>query len=105
MIADTEGRIVYANPAIEHHVGIPAADLIGQHYVIALPEGETASTYDSVSQAVNAGHAWAGIRKIRTTDGFHVLVDLVVSPIRDASGAVTHVLSIGRGVRPSEPPG
>ncbi|HYN70307.1 MAG TPA: EAL domain-containing protein [Candidatus Eisenbacteria bacterium] len=99
VIADATGRIVYANPATEPLVGQPAIDLIGRHFVVAVPEGDHAGSYESASEALGEGRSWSGVRVVRRTEGLHVEVDLVVSPVRESSGDVTHVLSIGRSRR------
>ncbi|HLX34959.1 MAG TPA: PAS domain-containing protein [Candidatus Limnocylindrales bacterium] len=96
VIADASGRILYANAATEPLVGRPAADLIGRPFAVALPPGHAAASYRSVTNALREGRAWSGLKVVRRADGLHVRVDLAVSPVRDASGAVTHSLSIGR---------
>ena len=99
VITDVTGRIVYANAAIEQHVGQSAADLVGRHFIDALPPGDDARSYAPVSEALSEGRGWSGSRVLRTADGLHVRVDVVVSPVRDRSGTVTHVLSIARTPR------
>jgi len=89
VVADAAGRIAYANPAVERHVGPGAAELIGRH---------------DIADSLAAGRAWSGSRLIRTPDGLHVRVELVVSPVVDSAGLVTHVLTIGRVPRDAATP-
>jgi PAS domain S-box-containing protein len=99
VIADATGRIVYANAAIERHVGQPATDLIGRHFIVALAEGDDIAAYEPVSVALSEGRSWSGTRMLRTSLGLHIKVDIVASPVRDRSGVVTHILSIARSPR------
>jgi PAS domain S-box-containing protein len=102
VLTDAAGRILYANAAIEGFVGLPAADVTGRHFVVTLAEGDDARTYDDASAALSEGRSWSGSRVVRTADGRLVSAEIVASPVRDGTGAVTQVLSIAR--RLSTPP-
>jgi PAS domain S-box-containing protein len=106
VLTDAAGRILYANAAIEGLVGRPASDLTGRHFIVALSEGDDARSYGSASATLSEGRSWTGSRVVPTGDGLHVNVEIVASPVRDETGAVTQVLAIARrtSARPAAPP-
>lgn len=98
VIADSMGRILFANEAIQRHVARPRGELIGRHFVVALADGDEPSAYDGISLAVSRGDTWSGVRTVKLPDGSSGEVHLVVSPVHDGAGRLTNVIAVSRDV-------
>jgi PAS domain S-box-containing protein len=93
-----DGTITSWNPAAERIYGYRADEIVGRSIHLLMPPDERAG-YDEVMANAAAGtpvkdHYTARIRK----DGKQVNVELSVSPVRDASGAVVGEASISREI-------
>lgn len=98
VIADSMGRILFANEAIQRLVARPRAELIGRHFVMALADDDEPSAYDGISLAVSRGDTWSGLRTVKLPDGSSGEVQLVVSPVHDGSGKLSNVIAVSRDV-------
>ena len=97
-IADTAGRIVYANLAASRRAGRPREQLIDRHFSVALAAGQDPARYEEISRKVSEGEAWSGAVLDTSSDNPMMAVDLVVSPVRDEGGRIAAVVAIGRDV-------
>jgi len=98
VIADAVGRIVYANLAAMRHVGRPRSEIIGRHFLVALAAGQDGAEFDDISRIVGAGQTWSVRHAAIAASGLAVDIDLVVSPVHDATGRVSNVVAISRDV-------
>ena len=98
VIADSTGRILFANEAIQRHVARPRTELIGRHFSLALADGDEPSAYDDISLAVSRGDTWSGVRTVKLPDGSRGEVQLVVSPVHDGAGRVSNVIAVARDI-------
>ncbi len=96
--ADTEGHIVYWNPAAEHIYGYPAAEVLGNHFRMLMPEDESD---ESVArwEAVLAGDT-TSVRRVRRRHKAGHIIDLDISlfPLRDLEGKVIGTASVATDV-------
>jgi PAS domain S-box-containing protein len=93
-----DGTITSWNPAAERIYGYRADEIVGRSIHLLMPPEERAR-YDEIMAGAAAGmpvkdHYTARIRK----DGKQIQVELSVSPVRDASGAVVGEASISREI-------
>jgi len=94
IICNRQGIIEYVNPRCEQVSGYTAAELIGQTPRI-LKGGQTPQeTYQTLWNTVSAGGEWSGDLHNRKKNGELFWEHVAISPIRDASGQVTHYLAI-----------
>jgi PAS domain S-box-containing protein len=98
VIADTLGRIVYANPAAERLAGASSGTMRDRHFVTLLRERDAAAAFERIGAKVASGQTWSGPHVGQRADGSSLEVELVVSPVRDQSGGVTHSVAILRDV-------
>jgi PAS domain S-box-containing protein len=96
VIADVLGQIAYANGAAESLASSAPGRMVGRHFVTLLGERASTAAFARVGVRVASGHSWSGPQRVRRADGSSLEVDLVVSPVRDGSGAVTHSVAIIR---------
>ncbi len=91
VIADTDGRIEYANDAFARLAGCAANDAVGRRYEEVHPS-VAAATECSAEAAIDG--AWNGTRDHTRPDGSQCRILLRTAPIRQADGRTTHRLAI-----------
>ncbi|MGY4532035.1 diguanylate cyclase (GGDEF)-like protein/PAS domain S-box-containing protein [Pseudomonas sp. TE3786] len=94
LISDVNGVILWCNPATSMLCGYTRRELVGK---LALPELSTRKSqalHLAKLQALVAGTPWHGDFSGRCKDGSQYRVHQAVSPVFDALGAVTHVITI-----------
>lgn len=97
-ITDLDGSIEYVNEAFLRNTGYAREELIGRNPRI-LQSGRTErATYDRMWQTLLAGRVWQGELHNRRKDGSEFTEFAILSPIRDASGAVTHYLGVKQDI-------
>lgn len=95
---DLDGMITSWNRAAEEMFGFPAAEAIGSHISIIVPDDRLDEEAFVLAQ-VRSG---AGIRHFETRrrrkDGSFLDIDLTVSPIRSADGVVIGASKVARDI-------
>ncbi|HEX7086121.1 MAG TPA: PAS domain S-box protein, partial [Vicinamibacterales bacterium] len=95
---DLDGRIASWNPAAERMFGYTADEAIGQSIRLIVPP-DRYEEEDEVLRRIRQGMAVEHADTIRRRkDGRLIEVELTVSPVRDAAGAVTGASSIARDI-------
>ncbi len=98
IITDLEGRIEYVNDAFVHNTGYRRSEVIGKNPRI-LQSGKTPqSTYDELWQALTRGEPWKGEFVNRTATGQEQIEAAIITPLRDASGTVTHYVALKENI-------
>ncbi len=101
VIADVQqGIITYVNPALEQMTGYSAAELLGQSVRI-FGRPEQIHQVREVMEVMRRGESWRGRMRTRRKDGRLRDEDVVISPVREATGRVSHYLAIRRDVTES----
>jgi two-component system, cell cycle sensor histidine kinase and response regulator CckA len=94
----TDGVIVSWNAGAERLYGYSAAEAIGEHVGIIVPD-EHRDELDWILEEVRRGRSVVGLETVRQRkDGARIDVELTTSPIRDADGAVTAAAVIGHDI-------
>jgi nitrogen fixation negative regulator NifL len=92
LICDAAGRIQYVNPSFTRNSGFTPEEALGQTPAI-LKSGEMPSdVYDELWGTVSKGDSWHGELRNRRKDGTAYWDDVTITPIRDADGAISHLL-------------
>jgi PAS domain S-box-containing protein len=97
-IADQEGCILWVNPAFTRLTGYSAAEILGQTLRVLKSGDQDADFYRDLWQTILAGKVWQGELVNRRKDGTLYTDDTTITPVRDASGAVTHFVAIKQDV-------
>ncbi len=96
-ITDTDGRIEWVNDAYMRLTGYPAADLIG-----TIPQSFKAGKFRSALQQAHRstvqGQCWRYESLGERKDGRSYMVELVVTPLRNDRGDVTHFVAIHQDI-------
>ncbi len=97
-ITGTDDIIQYVNPATLKNTGFSLNELVGsppQIYCNGLLE---ASVVNELRQAVSNGQIWRGHFKTRRKDESIMEEDVIISPVRDEEGELTHYVAIKRDI-------
>ena len=97
-ITDLEGRITYVNPAFERATGYARAEVIGENPRILKSGAQSAEFYEAMWATLTSGRPWSGDLVNRRKDGSTVTEAAVISPIRDAHGAISGYVAGKRDV-------
>src|ERR1017187_6987970 len=98
MIADLEARITYVNPAFERVTGYTRDEVIGQNLRLLSSGLQPRSFFDAMWAALTTGVPWVADFVNRRKDGSLFTEEAVITPIRDASGAVRSYVAVKRDV-------
>ena len=98
VITDRDGRILYVNPAFERLTGYSAQEAIGQNPKILQSGFHDRAFYEEMWSTILAGRLWTGQMVNRKKDGSLFTEQTVISPVRDASGAITHFVAAKRDI-------
>jgi|GEM_PF-985428 len=94
IITDTEGFIEYTNPQFTRTSGYLPEEMRGRHVSI-LKSGDTPTAhYAGLWDALKAGQAWKGELLNRGKNNQSYWEAVTISPICDADGRITHLISI-----------
>ena len=96
VIADGLGRITYANGAVAALVGMPVERFRGRHFSSLVVSDAPIGDLEPIAARVAAGQTWSRPVLGRRRDGSRFHLDLLVSPVRDEHGAVTHSIALLR---------
>ncbi len=98
VISDTEGTIVYVNPAFEKTTGYTRAEALGQNLRILKSDKQDAAFYRRMWEMLGCGQVWQGHFINRRKDGKLFEEEATISPIRDAGGKIVNYVAVKRDV-------
>jgi PAS domain S-box-containing protein len=93
MITDTEGTILYVNPAFEQVSGYSRAEAIGRNPRILKSEKQDDTFYDELWKTLAAGGVWEGRLVNRRKDGTLYTGDIIITPVRDQQGEIVNYVA------------
>lgn len=97
-ITDTQGDILYVNPAFTRVTGYGADAAIGQNESLLSDKITPPELYQSLWQRISSGEAWSGRLINRRRDGSRYLAELSISPVVNALGEVQNYLGMHRDI-------
>ena len=98
LVTDTQGSIVYVNPAFERLTGY-TLDQVRDKNPRILQSGHTShETFDEMWDAVLADRTWRGRLENRKKDGSLYTVDATVVPVHSKNNGIENLVSIQRDV-------
>ena len=98
VITDADARIEYVNPAFERATGYMRDEVLGQNPRILKSGVQEPAFYAAMWAALSSGQSFVGDLTNRRKDGSLFLEEAVISPIRDATGAITSYVAVKRDV-------
>jgi len=97
-ITDTEGKILYVNPAFQKTSGYSAAEVLGQYPRILKSGQHDIDFYRRMWSVLKAGETWSGHFINRRKDGTLYEEEANITPVRDAAGKVVNFVAVKRDV-------
>jgi PAS domain S-box-containing protein len=94
VITDTSGAIEYVNPHFTELTGYSFAEAVGQNPGILKTGDTSAEQYRQLWQTILSGGEWRGEFHNRKKNGDLYWEQVLISPIRDEDGAITHFIAI-----------
>jgi diguanylate cyclase len=102
MLTDTGGRIIWVNQAFCHMTGHARDEVIGQSPSILKSGQQDEQFYRHLWDQVLAGNIWQGRIVEARKDGSTYTAEEIITPLRDASGAITHFFATHQDVTQRE---
>jgi PAS domain S-box-containing protein len=96
VVTDPDGRIVYANPAVERVSGYAPGELLGQNPRVFQSGLHDAAFYRELWVTLLAGRTWRGTLTNRRRDGTLFEEEAAISPVRDTSGVISAYVAVKR---------
>lgn len=94
VITDSNGSIIWTNPAFTHMTGYSREEAKGQNPRI-LKSGETPdAAYAELWKTIKAGKNWHGELINRRKDGSLYFEYMVINPIKNAANEITHFVAV-----------
>ncbi len=98
LIADTDGNILYANPAFERITGYSRSELAQGTLQLFQSKGLQGTLYDRFQQSVAAGEVWQGRHVGQKKDGSIYTEETTIAPVRDQEGDIVNYVVTMRDV-------
>lgn len=98
VITDTQGRILYVNPAFEKITGYSREEALGQNPRVLKSGKHDADFYRRMWETLGRGETWSGRMVNRRKDGTHFEEEATISPVFDAAGTTVNYVAVKRDV-------
>ncbi|RPI49433.1 MAG: PAS domain S-box protein, partial [Chloroflexi bacterium] len=97
-ITDTQGAILYVNPAFERVTGYRSEEVIGRNPRLLKSGKQDEAFYRSLWQIIGTGQVWQGRLVNRKRVGSLYTEDLTITPVRTQEGSIISYVATGRDV-------
>ncbi len=98
MITDTQGLIVYVNPAFEEITGYTSDEVLGQNPSLLKSGLQDKEFYRHVWRSLLGGVPYSDIFINRRKDGDLYYESKTITPVRDERGEITHFVATGKDI-------
>lgn len=98
LITDREGTIEYANPAFLALTGFEREETIGQTARILRSGLHPEGFFENLWQTILRGEVFRNVVVNRKKDGSTYYEQKTITPLKDASGNITHFVSTGKDI-------
>jgi PAS domain S-box-containing protein len=98
IITDTNGMILWVNPAFTTLTGYTLEDAIGNTPRMLKSERHDQAFYHEMWQTIIAGQSWHGEIINRRKDGIIYIEDTTIAPVKNGRGENTHYIAIKQDI-------
>ncbi len=98
IITESNGNILYVNPAFETVTGFARREVIGRNPRILKSGKQNAAFYRDMWSTLVSGKTWQGRIVNKRKDGTLITGDAVISPVCDSRGEITNYVCVKRDV-------
>lgn len=94
MLTNVEGIVEFVNPQFCEVSGYSFSQIVGEHSRVLRSSLDAQGEYEKVIATIKSGSIWQGEHSNRKRDGKVYWVESIVSPIFNATGDITHFVSM-----------
>ncbi len=94
IITDSKGDIEFVNPRLVQSSGYSFDEVRGQNPRLFKSGEQSVSFYKDLWDTITSGRNWQGEMKNRRRDGSFYWEDVIIGPILDSRGEITHFMAI-----------
>ena len=98
VITDTDGSILYTNPAFEKITGYTAEKILGQRPSLLIGGQHSQKFYSGIWTTIKKGNRWTGNLINKRSDGTIFTVYSSISPVKNQEGEITNFVWISRDI-------
>ncbi|MCP4717165.1 MAG: response regulator [Deltaproteobacteria bacterium] len=98
MITDTDGKIVYANPAFKNATGFSLTEALGKNPSILKSGKQSNYFYQGLWNTITNGGTWRGHFVNKKKDGSLYDEEASISPVRNATGEIINYVAVKRDI-------
>ncbi len=98
VITDVEGRIEYVNPKFTQVTGYTWEEVIGENPRVLKSDNQPPEFYEDLWKTITSGREWHGDFCNRKKTGELYWESASISPVRSASGEITHFVAVKEDV-------
>lgn len=98
LVTDGDGVIEYINPAFTRTTGYSREEVLGRRRWLLHNEGYDEIYHEWAWKTIKAGHVFRDIVAGRRKDGSLWYEDKTITPVKDASGNITHFIATGKDI-------
>ncbi|MBI5591107.1 MAG: PAS domain S-box protein, partial [Deltaproteobacteria bacterium] len=102
MITDTQGLILYVNPAFEELTHYRRDEVIGKTPRILKSGKHPQAFYENFWQAILSGQVFHSVFTNRKKNGEAYQIEETILPFRDDQGMILYFVSLGKDLTPSQ---
>jgi len=100
MITDLNAKIQYVNPFFTVATGYSAEEVMGRNPNVLQGGNTTREEYQAMWECISGGQPWFGLLHNKRKDGSFFWEEAVISPVRDAAGAISQYIAIKQDITP-----
>jgi PAS domain S-box-containing protein len=98
LVMDTEGCVIYANPAFEAMSGFTVADVLGKEPRAVFKGSGMAVAYPKLGRRLKSGHPSSSEWDLTRRDGTTYREEVTISPVHDETGSIVNYVRVARDV-------
>lgn len=98
IITDTQGYLLYVNPAFTEQTGYDPTSVKGRHTRMLNSGKHAKAFYAQLWQTVLAGRIWRGELINQRKNGEHYEEEMTISPVKNDHGAIEYFVAVKRDI-------
>jgi len=98
LITDKDGSVLWANPAFSTLTGYALDEVLGKNPRFLKSDRHEPLFYEDLWQTIVSGRVWKGEEVNRRKDGSEYDIEQVITPVRNADGAITRFIAIQQDI-------
>jgi two-component system, cell cycle sensor histidine kinase and response regulator CckA len=97
-ITDAGGNVEWVNEAFTRSTGYTREEVIGQNPRVLKSGKHPREFYTAMWKTIMAGEVWRGEMHNRRKDGSPLVEEATITPVKDATGSITHFIAIKQDI-------